>query len=349
MTRSPFTVTVLAGSGLVAGPRLTAPVAMSNLLPWQLQSIVPSADLRHRAAHVRADGGEGLELPRLRLGDDRLGGRDDRAATDRDVGLGDCPRRVAGATGRRRRGRAAGGSSAAVDGAPAWSRRRRRRAPSRRRRRHRPLPHRGSRYGGRGVLRSASWSTSGMARSSGVRTGSAPRSWKGERTPRPGGSPWAAARPRVRTERTAAPPGRRLCECGAAGWAGGRRAGSRGMDRAGVRRVHGGTAGSRWPAGPTSWGWSRWGPWPAGTTSRTSSPTTTSSSSSSPPPPSRCGEDLSWLPRADAGAAVLPRDGARPEGASTTTATCWSWPSSPRTSSPCRGSTATASCSTGLT
>ena len=35
MPGPPFTVTVFSGSGLVAGPCLTAPVAMSNLLPWQ--------------------------------------------------------------------------------------------------------------------------------------------------------------------------------------------------------------------------------------------------------------------------------------------------------------------------
>ena len=41
MTWSPFTVTVFGASGFLAGPRVTAPVAMSYWLPWQLQSMVP--------------------------------------------------------------------------------------------------------------------------------------------------------------------------------------------------------------------------------------------------------------------------------------------------------------------
>src|SRR4051794_20444430 len=39
----PLTVMSLAGSGLAAGPWATEPSAMWNLLPWQGQSIVPSA------------------------------------------------------------------------------------------------------------------------------------------------------------------------------------------------------------------------------------------------------------------------------------------------------------------
>ena len=90
MIRSPFTVTVLAGSGLVAGPSRHRARRDVELAAVAVAVDGAVADLRHRAAHVRADGAEGLELARRRLGDDRLGGRDDRAATDRDVGLGDA-------------------------------------------------------------------------------------------------------------------------------------------------------------------------------------------------------------------------------------------------------------------
>ena len=50
------TETDLAGSGLVAGPLRTAPVAMSNWLPWHGHVMTPSSTLADRAGLVRAHG-----------------------------------------------------------------------------------------------------------------------------------------------------------------------------------------------------------------------------------------------------------------------------------------------------
>ena len=219
-----------------------------------------------------------------------------------------------------------------------------RRAPWRRGRRAPRLPPRGSRYGGRGVLRCASWSASGHG---------GPPVPGGVGSPLLKGGTYFAPLWFTWSGRASGACGRRdrsrpvLCEGGACRVGRARGARSRGMDRAGVRRVHGGTAGV---AGPPA---GRPGAGRAGVHGRPGLP------AGRVLRPRLLRRGRARLRRADAAgpvlaapgrrrAAVLPRDGARPEGASTTTATCWSWPSSPRTSSPWRGSTATASCWTGL-
>ena len=170
------------------------------------------------------------------------------------------------------------------------SRRRRRRARSRRGPRPPPLPHRGSRYGGRGVLRSRPGPHQAWLVLRGPDGVGSPL-LKGERPSRTCGSP------RRGPLRGCGGAARAAGDCARVGRSGGPGAGarSRGMDPQAYDAF---TAALRESLArrPTSWGWSRSGPWPAGTTSRTSSPTTTSSSSSSPPSAEPMRQDLSWLP-----------------------------------------------------
>ena len=81
------TVTVLAGSADVAGPLLTSPVAMSNSLPWQAQLMVPSFDARTVQPWWVQTAEKALKSPAVGWVTHDLGGVEDLAAADRDVGL----------------------------------------------------------------------------------------------------------------------------------------------------------------------------------------------------------------------------------------------------------------------
>ena len=54
-TESPWTCTVRAGNGRVAGPLTTEPSVIENLLPWQLQLIVSVTVATGQAACVQIE------------------------------------------------------------------------------------------------------------------------------------------------------------------------------------------------------------------------------------------------------------------------------------------------------
>ena len=142
---SPSTLIVFAGSGDFAGPAVTAPSAIANLL------LVAGADDRavgHRvdlAALVGAGRRERLEVAGRRLGDDHVLVGEDRAAADRDVG-GGGQLGTAGARRGRRGRRCRRRRPRRWPRAPSPSSRRRRRSAVRRRRprRRRRRPRAGS-------------------------------------------------------------------------------------------------------------------------------------------------------------------------------------------------------------
>ena len=83
---SPFTLMATALSALLAGPFATEPSATLNLLPWHGQLMVPPRHVSTMQPGVRADRGEALNWPGVRLGHHDLLVFEDLAAADRDVG-----------------------------------------------------------------------------------------------------------------------------------------------------------------------------------------------------------------------------------------------------------------------
>ena len=129
-----------SGSGDLAGPAVTDPSAIANLLPWHGQTITSVGHRLDLAPLVRAGRRERLELARGRLGDDHVLVGEHGAAADRDAGRRGQRRAAArrgGGCGRRG-GRGGRGRAAGAARAPSRSTRRRpSAAPPRRRRRHR--------------------------------------------------------------------------------------------------------------------------------------------------------------------------------------------------------------------